>query len=132
MLDRHLTQSDKWKAMFGIILFNTLRSLFNTPRWWQKIIPGGALNLLLALVLVLILTGQIRLWMGGVLLIVTFGLLFITWGYLYRIFVDALNGTESLNLPSWSNWWAYERASGCFSLSWDIASLDLRFLLCWF
>ncbi len=107
MLDRHLTQSDKWKAMFGIILFNTLRSLFNTPRWWQKIIPGGALNLLLALVVLLVLTGQIRLWMGGVLLIVTFGLLFITWGYLYRIFVDALNGTESLNLPSWSNWWAY-------------------------
>ena len=93
--------------MFGIILFNTLRTLFQTPRWWGKIIPGGALNLLPTLVLVLILTGQIGLWMGGVLLVVTFGLLFITWGYLYRIFVDALNGTESLNLPSWGNWWAY-------------------------
>ena len=93
--------------MFGIILFNTLRSLFNTPRWWGKIIPGGVLNLPPALVLVLILTGQIRLWMGGVLLIVTIGLLCIAWGYLYRIFVDALNGTESLHLPSWSNWWAY-------------------------
>ena len=46
-------------------------------------------------------------WYGGVLLIVTIGLLCIAWGYLYRIFVDALNGTESLNLPSWSNWWAY-------------------------
>ena len=107
MSDGHLTQSDMWKAMFGIILFNTLRSLFNTPRWWGKIIPGGALNLLPALVLVLIFTGQIGLEMGGVLLVVTFGLLFITWGYLYRIFVDALNGTESLNLPSWGNWWAY-------------------------
>lgn len=107
MLDGHLTQSDMWKSMFGIILFNTLRSLFKTPRWWQRIIPGGVLNLPPALVLVLILTGQIRLWMGGVLLIVTIGLLCIAWGYLYRIFVDALNGTESLHLPSWSNWWAY-------------------------
>ena len=107
MLDGHLTQSDKWKAMFGIILFNTLRTLFQTPGWWQKIIPGGALNLLPTLVLVLILTGQIGLELAGVLLVVTFGLLFIAWGYLYRIFVDALNGTESLNLPSWSNWWAY-------------------------
>ncbi len=107
MSDGHLTQSDQWKAMFGIILFNTLRTLFQTPGWWQKIIPGGVLNLLPTLVLVLILTGQIGLEMAGVLLVVTFGLLFIAWGYLYRIFVDALNGTESLNLPSWSNWWAY-------------------------
>ena len=107
MSDRHLTQSDMWKAMFGIILFNTLRSLFNTPRWWGKIIPGGVLNLPPALVLVLIFTGQIGPGMGGVLLIVTIGLLCIAWGYLYRIFVDALNGTESLNLPPWSNWWAY-------------------------
>ena len=107
ILDGHLTQSDKWKAMFGIILFNTLRTVFQAPGWWQKIVPGGALNLLSALVLVLILTGQIGLGIGGVLLIVAIGLLFITWGYLYRIFVDALNGTESLNLPSWSNWWAY-------------------------
>ena len=89
MLDGHLTQSDKWKAMFGIILFNTLRTLFQTPGWWQKIIPGGALNLLPTLVLVLILTGQIGLELAGVLLVVTFGLLFIAWGYLYRIFVDA-------------------------------------------
>ncbi len=107
MLDRHLTQSDMWKAMFGIILFNTLRTLLQTPRWWQKIVSGGALNLPSALVLSLILTGQIGLEMGGVLLVVTIGLLCIAWGYLYRIFVDALNGTESLNLPSWSNWWAY-------------------------
>ncbi|MCY3872276.1 MAG: DUF4013 domain-containing protein [Gemmatimonadetes bacterium] len=102
-----MTQSDMWKAMFGIILVNTIRTLFQTPRWWQKIIPGGALNLLPVLVLVLILTEQIGVEVGGVLLVVTFGLLFITWGYLYRIFVDALNGTESFNLPSWGNWWAY-------------------------
>ncbi len=107
ILDGHSTQSDTWKAMFGIILFNTLRTVLQTPGWWQKIVPGGALNLLLALVLNLILTGQIGFGIGGVLLIVTFGLLFIAWGYLYRIFVDALNGTESLSLPSWSNWWAY-------------------------
>jgi len=93
--------------MFGIILFNTIRTLFNTPRWWGKIIPGGVLNLPPALVLMLIFTGQIGPGMGGVLLIVTIGLLCIAWGYLYRIFVDALNGTESLNLPPWSNWWAY-------------------------
>ena len=29
MLDGHLTQSDMWKAMFGIILFNTLRTVFS-------------------------------------------------------------------------------------------------------
>ena len=107
MSDGHLTPSDMWRAMFGIILFHTLRSLFQTPGWWGKIIPGGALNLPPAMVLGLILTGQIGTGMGGVLLIVTIGLLCIAWGYLYRIFVDALNGTESLNLPSWSNWWAY-------------------------
>ena len=93
--------------MFGIILFHTLRTVFQTPNWWQKIVPGGALNLLPMLVLGLILSEQIGPEIGGVLLIVTFGLLLIAWGYLYRIFVDALNGTESLNLPSWSNWWAY-------------------------
>ena len=107
MSDGHLTRSDMWKAMFGIILFNTLRSLFKTPRWWQKIIPGGVLNLPPALVLVLVLSGQTGLVVGGVLLIVTIGVLCIAWGYLYRIFVDALNGTESLHLPSWGSWWAY-------------------------
>ena len=93
--------------MFGIILFHTLRTVFQTPNWWQKIVPGGALNLLPMLVLGLILAEQIGPEIGGVLLIVTFGLLLIAWGYLYRIFVDALNGTESLHLPSWGNWWAY-------------------------
>ena len=107
MSDGHLTQYNMWKAMFGIILFNTIRTLFQTPRWWQRIIPGGVLNLPPALVLVLVLTGQIGPGMGGVLLIVTIGLLCIAWGYLYRIFVDALNGTESLHLPPWNNWWAY-------------------------
>ena len=112
--------------MFGIILFHTLRTVFQTPNWWGKIVPGGALNLLPMLVLGLILAEQIGPEIGGVLLIVTFGLLLIAWGYLYRIFVDALNGTESLNLPSWSNWWAYGVAGfWLFLIVWDIASLDL-------
>ena len=102
--------------MFGIIFFNTLRTLFQTPGWWGKIVPGGALNLLPAVVLSLTLSEQIGPGMGIVLLVVTIGLLCISWGYLYRIFVDALNGTESLHLPSWGNWWAYGVAGFWLSL----------------
>ncbi len=96
--------------MFGIIFLHTIRDLFQTPRWWRKIILGGALNLLPALVLFLSNTGQIGVEVEIGLLIVTFGLSLIVWGYLYRIFVDALNGTESLILSSWDNWWAYGAA----------------------
>ena len=96
--------------MFGILLISTIRTLFRTPAWWRQIIPGGVLNLLSTQVLVLILSGQIGVEVGVVLLIITFALLLIAWGYLYRIFVDALNGNETLVMPSWSNWRAYALA----------------------
>ncbi|MDP6042697.1 MAG: DUF4013 domain-containing protein [Candidatus Latescibacteria bacterium] len=96
--------------MFGILLVSTIRTLFGTPAWWRKIIPGGVLNLLSTQVLVLILAGQISIELGVGLLIITFALLLIAWGYLYRVFVDALNGSETLILPSWSNWRAYALA----------------------
>jgi len=96
--------------MFGILLISAIRTLFRTPAWWRKIIPGGVLNLLSTQVLVLVIAGQIGVEVGLVFLILTFALLLIAWGYVYRVFVDALNGSETLVLPSWSNWRAYALA----------------------
>ena len=93
--------------MFGLILLNAMRALVQIPGWWRKIIPGGVLNMLSTQVIVLVLTGQIGIEVGIGLLVVTFVLLLIAWGYLYRIFVDALNGAENLVLPSWAGWWGY-------------------------
>jgi len=107
MWGAHWIVSEMQGTMFGLILLTAIRTLFQTSGWWRKIIPGGILNLLSALVAGLVLTGQIGLEIGVVLLIATFLLLLIAWGYLYRIFVDALNGAETLVLPSWADWWGY-------------------------
>lgn len=93
--------------MFGLIFLSAIRALLQIPGWWRKIIPGGVLNLLSTQVIVLVLTGQIGIELGVGLLIVTFALLLIAWGYLFRIFIDALNGAENLVLPSWAGWWGY-------------------------
>ncbi len=96
--------------MFGILFFHAIRNLFQTPRWWWAMIPGGALNVLFAQVLVLFLDETIGLEAWAVLFFGSLGLSLIAWGYVYRIFVDALNGTESLVLPSWGDWWTYGAA----------------------
>lgn len=93
--------------MFGILLIHAIRNLFQTPRWWWAMIPGGALNMLFAQVLVLIFDEEIELEAWAVLFCGCLGLVVIAWGYVYRIFVDALNGTESLVLPAWRDWWTY-------------------------
>lgn len=93
--------------MFGILLIHAIRNLFQTPRWWWAMIPGGALNMLFAQVLMLIFDEEIELEAWAVLFLGSLGLSVIAWGYVYRIFVDALNGAESLVLPSWRDWWTY-------------------------
>lgn len=93
--------------MFGILFLHAIRNLFQTPRWWWAMIPGGALNLLFAQVLVLFLDEEMDREVWTVLFFGSLGLSLIAWGYAYRIFVDALNGVESLVLPSWRDWWAY-------------------------
>lgn len=95
--------------MFGILLLHVIRDLFQTPRWGWAMIPGAALNLLFTQVLVLFLDEEmgIELETWAVLFFGSLGLSLIAWGYAYRIFVDALNGAESLVLPSWRDWWAY-------------------------
>ena len=50
---------------------------------------------------------KIELEAWAVLFLGSLGLSVIAWGYVYRIFVDALNGAESLVLPSWRDWWTY-------------------------
>ena len=49
---------------------------------------------------------RVRVVVGGLLSIIPF-VNFVAWGYLYRVFIDGLNGTPSLVLPSWGEWRAY-------------------------
>jgi len=70
-------------------------------------LPGGGLNLMPTVVLALLLTGQVALPIGVALLCVAFGFFLIAWGYLFRVFVEGLNGTESFVLPDWQAWRTY-------------------------
>lgn len=96
--------------MFGLLLIHLFRSIFQMPDWWRKVLPGGTLNLLPTLVLGLLLTGQLALTAGIVLMVISFGFFLIAWGYLFRIFIDALNGTEVFVLPEWSGFRGYALA----------------------
>jgi len=96
--------------MFGLLLIHLFRSVFQMPDWWRKVLPGGTLNLMPTLVLGLLLAGQLAPTLGIVLLVISFGFFLIAWGYLYRIFIDALNGTEVFVLPDWADLRGYALA----------------------
>jgi len=68
--------------MFGLLLADALRAPFRDPGWPRKLILGGLL-------------GAIP---GGNL---------VAWGYLYKVYIDALNGVHPLELPEWSDWKRY-------------------------
>jgi hypothetical protein len=72
------------KVNFAVILLAALRAPFQDPDWWKKILIGGLLS--------------------------PFPVAnFVTWGYTYRVFIDALNGSTELSLSSWTDWRAYFR-----------------------
>ena len=93
--------------MLGFFLIEHFKLIFNTPNWWQKIIPGGIMNLLPTLALSAMLAGVIDPVMGGILTLLGMAAFLVAWGYLYRVFIDGLNGAETLVLYDWAAWRDY-------------------------
>ena len=95
------------KLMFGAVFVEAVRAPFRDPDWLRKSSLGGVLSLVPALVLGLLISVQMHLVLKVVM--VVFGLvpMFVAWGYLYRVFVDSLNGLEWRMLPEWGDWKGY-------------------------
>jgi hypothetical protein len=93
--------------MLGVFLIQHFKLILNTPGWWRKILPGGIMNLLPTLALNAVLTGAVDPVMGGVLTLAGLAVFLIAWGYLYRVFIDGLNGTEELVVYDWLGWRDY-------------------------
>ncbi|MCZ6632087.1 MAG: DUF4013 domain-containing protein [bacterium] len=79
-------------------------------------IVGGVFTMLPLLAFVLTINGQISLPVGVGLMGLGLFFLVISWGYLFRVFVDALNGFELAFLPQWQDWKAYALAGGWLGL----------------
>ena len=90
--------------MFGPIFVEALRAPLKDPEWVRKCLVGGLLLLmpmLLLLVSVLLGLGPAPL---IALLVLGSAPFFVLLGYLYWIFIDALNGVEPTGLPDWREW----------------------------
>ena len=96
--------------LFGVVLVEAIRAPLRDPEWLRKMLAGGALTLLPTLALGLLLAGQVSLPVGVGLLVVGLVLNFVAWGYLFRVFIDALNGAQQAVLPGWRDWKAYGMA----------------------
>lgn len=90
--------------MFGPVFAETMRAPFRDPEWMRKFLVGGLLSSASNLSLGLLISGRVATVFAPVLLVLAAGPIFVVWGYLYRIFVDALNGLELTFLPAWAHW----------------------------
>ena len=98
------------KCMFGPFLAFALRAPLQDERWRQKILLGGLLSLLptLASFLALFMAlGKVTVMLAPVAVVFFVVPTLVTWGYVYRVFVDALNGLEFRRLPEWGAWRQY-------------------------
>ena len=68
--------------MFGLLLAEAFRAPFGDPAWRRKLLIGGVLGALP-------------------------GANLIAWGYLYKVFIDGLNGVHPMTLPEWTDWRRY-------------------------
>ncbi len=91
--------------MFGVVFIEALRAPFQDSDWLRKFVLGGLLSLVPNLAVSLLITEQVLWVLAPVLFSLVLSL--VVWGYLYRIFVDALNGQAWHTLPEWGNWKAY-------------------------
>ena len=90
--------------MFGPIFIEAIRAPLKDPEWVRKCLVGG----LLLLMPMLLLLVSVLLGLGPVpflaLLVLGLAPFFVLLGYLYWIFIDALNGVEPTGLPDWREW----------------------------
>ena len=93
--------------MFGFLFIVSLKMLFRDPEWTRKIPVGGLMIFAPTLALTILLKYE----MSALLIpaVVAAGILpmLAGWGYVYHMFVDALNGVEFPMLPEWKNWQSY-------------------------
>lgn len=99
-----------FECMFGPFLMFALRAPLQDVRWRQKILVGGLLSLLPSLALLLAVfmaLGKVTMLLAPVAVVFFFFPTLVSWGYIYRVFVDALNGMEFRQLPDWGAWKQY-------------------------
>ncbi|MDP6779403.1 MAG: hypothetical protein QGI83_21800, partial [Candidatus Latescibacteria bacterium] len=93
--------------MFGPVFLETMRAPFRDPEWVRKFLVGGLLSSASNLSLSFLVSGQVAVFFAPVLVVLAVVPIFAVWGYLYRIFVDALNGLVWSSLPAWAHWKGY-------------------------
>ncbi len=96
--------------MFGVVFVEAIRAPFRDPDWVRKFVLGGLLSLVSNLAMALPISGQLPWVLVPVLLLIGLVLNLVVWGYLYRIFIDALNALEGRVLPEWGDWKGYAGA----------------------
>ncbi|HCR16894.1 MAG TPA: hypothetical protein DIU35_05370, partial [Candidatus Latescibacteria bacterium] len=93
--------------MFGLLFIATLKMLLRDPEWTRKIPVGGLMIFAPTLALTVLLSVE----MPGLLIpaVIAGGILpmLAGWGYVFHIFVEALNGVEAPRLPEWKNWQSF-------------------------
>ena len=93
--------------MFSLLFVATLKMLFRDPEWTRKIPVGGLMIFAPTLALTVLLSVE----MPGLLIpaVIAGGILpmLAGWGYVFHIFVEALNGVEAPKLPEWKNWQSF-------------------------
>ncbi len=90
--------------MFLSVFIESLRAPFKDPEWLPKVLVGGLLDLGLVLLAHWGLSSGSLTPVFFALVPVGLFLKLVAWGYLYRIFIDGLNGTKWTELPSWRDW----------------------------
>ena len=111
--------------MFSLVFLESVKAPLRDPAWVGKSVVGGLLG-----AAPMLLSQAPLLWAAlpeewpqahrlAVIGIVALAGLLLGWvvlGYLYRIFVDVLNGADPTDLPHWRDWRQYLYAGGCLSV----------------
>jgi hypothetical protein len=93
--------------MFGFLFIVSFKMLFRDPEWTRKIPVGGLMIFAPTFALTILLSVEMPTLLIPV--VVAGGILpmLAGWGYVFHMFVDALNGVECPMLPEWKSWQSY-------------------------
>jgi hypothetical protein len=93
--------------MFGLMLVTTFKMLFRDPEWSRKIPVGGLMLFAPTLALSILLSVELPTLLIPLVIITGILPMLAGWGFVFRLFVDALNGKEIKELPEWKHWQAF-------------------------
>ncbi len=96
--------------MFGVLFLQAVRAPFQGAFWRQKLLLGGLTVLAPTVALAVSFGLPVPMVLVPVVVVLGLAPMIVGWGYVYWVFVDALNGAERLVLPEWRFWKDYALA----------------------